>query len=81
VTSSTGDLWSSLNRVTSTFTPVYVQAGHSAAITVQMRPTAAAGSHVSGTLFVDDVTLGGFIGAAMPDGDELAAISYSYRVS
>jgi hypothetical protein len=81
VTSSTGDLWSSLNRLTRTFTPVYVPAGHSAVITVQITPTAAAGSHVSGTLFVDDVTLGGFIGAAMPDGDELAAIPYSYRVS
>jgi hypothetical protein len=54
--------------------------GQSASITVTITPTASAGSNVSGTLYVSDLTLGQFIGAASSDGDEIAAIPYSYTV-
>jgi Subtilase family len=82
VTSSTGDLWSAFNGVTSGFTPVYVPAGGSATITVKITPNGAAGSSQSGTLFVDDVTLAGLNGIFdLPSGDEIAAIPYGYRVS
>jgi hypothetical protein len=82
VTSSTGDLWSAFNGVTSGFAPVYVPAGGSATITVQIQPDGAVGSFQSGTLFVDDVTLAGLSGVFdLPDGDELAAIPYSYQIT
>jgi hypothetical protein len=82
VTSSTGDLWSAFNGVTSGFTPVYVPAGGSATITVQITPNGTAGSTQSGTLYVDDVTLAGLNGVFdLPNGDEVAAIPYSYRIS
>jgi hypothetical protein len=82
VTSSTGDLWSAFNGVTSGFTPVYVAAGGSATITVNITPNGPAGSFQSGTLFVDDVTLAGLDGIYdLPDGDELAAIPYGYQIA
>ena len=83
VTSSTGDMWSYFNDVTSTFSPVYVPAGGSATITVQITPNGTPGSSESGTLFVDDATIAGLYGlsTALPNGDELAAIPYSYRVA
>ncbi|HSZ45734.1 MAG TPA: hypothetical protein VK823_10385, partial [Streptosporangiaceae bacterium] len=77
----TGDLWSAFNGVTSGFTPVYVPAGGSATITVQITPNGTAGSTQSGTLYVDDVTLAGLNGVFdLPNGDEVAAIPYSYRI-
>jgi hypothetical protein len=81
VSSTTGDLWSYYNGLTSSFTPVYVPAGGSATIPVTITPSGSAGSTVSGTLFVDDVTIAGaYIGFDLPNGDELAAIPYSYTI-
>ena len=80
VTSSTGDMWSAFNGLSSTFDPVYLNPGQSATITVTITPTASVGSNVSGTLYVSDLTLGQFIGAANSDGDDIAAIPYSYTV-
>jgi hypothetical protein len=47
---------------------------------VTITPTVSVGSRVSGTLYVSDLTLGQFIGAANSDGDDIAAIPYSYTV-
>jgi hypothetical protein len=80
VTSSTGDMWSAFNGLSSTFTPVYLNPGQSATITVTITPTASVGSNVSGTLYVSDLTLGQFIGAANSNGDDIAAIPYRYVV-
>jgi hypothetical protein len=80
VTSSTGDMWSAFNGLSSTFDPVYLNPGQSATVTVTITPTASVGSNVSGTLYVSDLTLGQFIGAANSDGDDIAAIPYSYTV-
>jgi hypothetical protein len=80
VTSSTGDMWSAFNGLSSTFDPVYLSPGQSATITVTITPTGNVGSNVSGTLYVSDLTLGQFIGAADSNGDDIAAIPYSYTV-
>ena len=82
VTSSTGDLWSVVNGLSSSYSPVYVPAGATATITVQVTPSGAAGSLRSGTLFVDDETIAGVDGIYdFPNGDEIAAIPYSYKIT
>jgi hypothetical protein len=44
-------------------------------------PDRARGVPQSGTLFVDDVTLAGLDGILdLPDGDEIAAVPYGYRI-
>lgn len=71
VTASTGDTWSAFNELSSAFAPVYLNPGQCATITVTITPTASAGSNASGTLYVSDLTLGQFIGAANSNGDEI----------
>jgi hypothetical protein len=82
VTSSTGDLWPVLEGASGTVSPVYIPAGGSATITVQITPNGASGSNQAGTLYVDDLTIAGFFGLGFgdPNGDELAAIPYSYTI-
>jgi hypothetical protein len=60
----------------------YLEPGQSVIIPIQVKPTAPEGTHVSGTVYVDDFTLEAFVGAepVLPDADELAAIAYSYTV-
>jgi hypothetical protein len=73
VTSSTGNLWDgSLSNF------LYLMPGRSGTIEVDVSPTGKPGTEVSGTLYVDDLTLGQFSGVANTDGDELAAIPYEY---
>ncbi len=82
VTSSTGDLWSALEGLSATLAPVYVPAGGSATITVKIKAIGAVGSHHSGTLYVDDLTIAGFAGIfGDPNGDELLALPYNYRIA
>jgi hypothetical protein len=85
VTSSTGDMWSAfnglLNQSPLDFSPLYLAPGASGTITVSVTPTANPGTHVSGTLFVDDYTLGTAFLNGLYESDELAAIPYSYTVS
>jgi hypothetical protein len=78
VTSNTDDLWQ-VGFAFSNF--LYLLPGQSGTIHVQVNPTASPGSIVSGTLYVDDITLAAFVPSnANPDGDELAAIPYEYTV-
>jgi hypothetical protein len=81
MTSSTGDLWSQINGLSKGFTPVYVAPGASATITVDVAATGAAGSVVSGTLYVDDYLLGSAFFDGPVDSDELAAFPYSYTIA
>jgi hypothetical protein len=79
VTSTSGDPWlTSINPAT-TFSPVTIQPGQSATIKVTITPNAAAGTVVSGDLYVDD-----FVGGVPPygqeTGDELVALPYEYTV-
>ena len=75
VTSSSGNLWDG-----SLSNPLYLMPGQSGTIEVDISPTGAPGTVSSGTLYVDDVTLGSLAGVANTDGDELAAIPYQYKV-
>ena len=52
---STGDLWTALNGLTSSFSPVYLNPGESATIPLTITPTASPGTHVSGSINLDDV--------------------------
>jgi hypothetical protein len=81
MTSSTGDLWSEINGLSKGFSPIYVAPGASATITVKVTPTGAPGTVVSGTMYVDDYTLGTEFFDGPVESDELAAIPYSYSVS
>jgi Subtilase family len=78
MTSSTGDLWTALNGLSATFKPVYVNPGQTATIQVSITPTGS--GQVSGTLYLDDLTLASTFGLADESGQEIAAIPYSYTV-
>jgi hypothetical protein len=58
---------------------VVVQPGKSATIVVTIAPSGAAGSTVSGNLYLDDDSLFLFGGLA-PNANTVAAIPYSYRI-
>ncbi|HLI50687.1 MAG TPA: hypothetical protein VKU87_02755, partial [Thermomicrobiaceae bacterium] len=76
----TGDFWQlgfeyNLNNA------LYLLPGQSGTINVQISPTASPGTVVSGTLYVDDVTLAAFVPSLSdPNGDELAGLPYQYTV-
>jgi hypothetical protein len=79
VTSATGDLWTSASTGKFTSTPIVIAPGASATINVTITPSAAAGTVVNGTLYVDDEL------AAIPpygqlSGDEISALPYKYTV-
>jgi hypothetical protein len=79
VTSATGDLWSAAKTGAIKVSPVVIAPGASATIDVTITPSAAAGTIVKGTLYVDDVL------AAIPpysqlSGDEVSALPYEYKV-
>ena len=79
--SSTGDMWSVYNGLSSGFVPAVLQPGQTATITVTAAPTGPPGTRVTGTLFVDDYALdSGYINGLV-ESDELAAIPYSYTVT
>ncbi len=79
ISSSTGDAWLALNGLSDTYDPVFVNPGQTATIQVSIAPSGS--GPVSGTLYIDDFTLGATFGAAFPNGQEVAAIPYSYTVS
>ena len=79
VTSPLGDLWQSALDPTTSYGAVIVNPGHTGTIPVTITPSAPKGSIVSGTLFVDDESLVNF-GSLVPDGNQLAALPYTYRV-
>jgi hypothetical protein len=82
VTSQTGDLWlastdpSQLNGLS----PVFVGPGQTGTIPVTITPSGPSGSQVTGTLYVDDYNEVAFQGFFQPDGNDVAAIPYSYKV-
>ena len=81
ITSSTGDMWSALNGLSSGFSPTYLEPGQSTTIAVSVTPTGSPGTTVSGTLYVDDYSLASDFDFDLPNADELAAIPYSYTVA
>jgi peptidase inhibitor I9 len=86
VSSPTGDLWLGSTNSSNGFTPYVVNPGQSATIPVTITPEGAAGSTVSGTLYLDDssvipsdVTFDD-VASNGPEGSDVAAFSYSYTI-
>jgi hypothetical protein len=79
VTSATGDLWQVSTGASVTFAPVVIQPGKSATIDVTITPSAAAGTVVSGHLYVDAYE-SGVPPYSQLTGDELVALPYEYKV-
>ena len=73
-TSTTGDAWLFATNADTPFTPLVLEPGQTGTITVTITPTGAAGTAVSGVLYVDTFS------NAVLSGDELAAIPYSYTI-
>jgi hypothetical protein len=82
VSSPTGDL--EADGVTTSklasFAPVTVPAGQTAKIPVTITPTAASGTQVSGTLYLDDYVDSALATYVYPIADQVAQIPYSYTV-
>jgi hypothetical protein len=79
VTSPTGDLWSFSTNPSASFSPVVINPGQTVTVNVTITPSAAAGTVVSGNLYIDDYT-SNVPYLNNPGGDELAAIPYEYTV-
>ena len=82
VRSKTGDMWGLFNKVGSgNFNPVYLKPGKSATISLTITPTATPGTHVSGTVNLDDAfQVNAVTGYEFGGGDELASLPFSYTV-
>jgi hypothetical protein len=86
VSSPTGDMWLSSLNASAGFTPYVVNPGQSVTIPVTITPAGAAGSTVSGTLYLDDSSVPpgavtyNEIPGQWPDGSEVAAFPYSYTI-
>ncbi len=82
VSSPTGDLWLASGDQTqlAKFSPVIVQPGQTASIPFTITPTGASGATVSGTLYLDDANFILDEVFAQPNGNEVAALPYSYTV-
>jgi hypothetical protein len=92
VHSSTGDMWQgSVDPSALTgLSPVVIGPGQTRTITVTITPSGPAGSHNSGTLYIDSGDLFRFqvnanvvnlsTGNPFPNGSEVAAIPYRYTV-
>lgn len=78
-TSAAGDLWQLGADPSAAFTPVIVQPGSTATLTLTITPTEAPGTVVSGVLYLDDSSSLSNNGPS-PTGDELAAFPYQYKV-
>lgn len=74
LTSTTGDLW---NPQSTAVQPVFVAAGDTATLRITLKPTAATGTTVHGTLYVDTYSPG----ISERTGSELTGIPYAYTVS
>jgi Subtilase family len=82
VTAPTGDFWQVATNPSAAFSPVEINPGSTATVNVTITPSGAAGTIVSGSLYVDD-----FLSSTPPPaygqpdtGDELAALPYEYTV-
>ena len=87
VSSPTGDLeadsaspQTTLLASPSTFAPIEVAPGQTGTIPVTITPTGAAGSTVTGTLYLDDYSSILYTAFLDPIGDQVAALPYSYTI-
>lgn len=79
VTSSTGDLMLASVNPATTFSPIVINAGQTATVSVTITPAGTIGGVVSGVLYIDE-----FLTNVPPYGqqsaDELTAIPYEYTI-
>jgi hypothetical protein len=82
ISSPTGDLWSASTDPSTldSFDPVTVSPGQTATIPIAVTPAGRAGTHVRGTLFLDDANFILFDSFVEPNGNEVAAIPYRYTI-
>ncbi|HMH90620.1 MAG TPA: hypothetical protein VK586_05995, partial [Streptosporangiaceae bacterium] len=79
VTSAPGDLWEASVNPNAQFGLFVIQPGQTATIPVTITPSGAAGTVVSGNLYVD-VLDGNVPPFGQTGGDELAALPYTYTI-
>ena len=86
ITSPTGDMWLASTDPSTPFSPQIVEPGQTVTIPVTITPSGAAGSTVSGTLYVADsslvpgeVTSDALSGSA-PEASDIAALPYTYGI-
>jgi Peptidase inhibitor I9 len=87
ITSPTGDLWEQSLNPAAVINPYVVDPGQTVSIPVTITPSGSAGSTVTGTLFLDDVSLAaGDVTWALeslnpaPSASDVAAFSYKYTI-
>lgn len=80
VTSPTGDLWQTAADPSASFDPVVMNPGQTVTIPVTITPSAASGSTVSRTLYVDDAYFFLYELFNGLNGNDVAAIPYTYTV-
>jgi Subtilase family/Peptidase inhibitor I9 len=82
ITSDTGDLWPTSINPAAAFSPITLNPGQTGTINVTITPSGAAGTVVSGVLYVDVYDVG--VPTATyesPTGDEVAGLPYSYSIN
>ena len=79
VTSATGDFWLQAVNPSAPDSPVVINPGQTGTVNVTITPNAAAGTVVSGNLYVDDID-SGVPPSGQQTGDELSALPYEYTV-
>lgn len=87
VSSPTGDLWEQSLNAAAVINPYVVDPGQTVSIPVTITPNGSAGSTVSGTIYLDDVSLAaGDVTWALeslspaPTASDVAAFSYKYTI-
>ena len=80
ITSSTGDLWLASVDPSATLDTVTVAPGQTETIPIKITASGAPRT-VTGTLYVDDANLLDFNQYPVPNGNEVAALPYSYTVT
>jgi Subtilase family len=87
VSAPTGDLWLGSTNASAAFTPYVVGPGQTATIPVTITPAGAAGSTVTGTIYLADSSLvSGFVTynelpGNYPQGSDAAAFPYTYTIT
>ena len=76
----TGDLWLTSTHPKARFAPTVINPGQTATIPVTITPKGTPGTHVSGTLYVDDSNNILFQNFLAPNGDDVVALPYAYTI-
>jgi hypothetical protein len=80
VTSKSGDMWQLATNPNLSISPIQAGPNVTATIPVTITPVGPPGTHVSGTLYIDDANIPVFQRFTSLNGDEVAAIPYSYTI-